>query len=356
MNINRPKSHPDTSFEQSIEGTAEQRALYTRDFLQRNGLSLKDFIEELKKERWGISILPENDKSLALGVAQLQKILGFRQIDASNGCDGKLGPYTWKIFQSHLTKLNAQKERVGLNSEIKTALPGEPGESTNINQSNRANTNIETNIEKTTMAETIVVGDSLSAGMKATKSIDGAKECFKGAMQTGWMLKNFRERFFARDSAGKYTLKPEYQNGAVKKVMVLGGINDITSLKSVNQIKNNLSEIYKLARSAGLTIIACTYPDWDAEKGVEIFRRDFIRHGWGNYPLSPDELQKRTQELNQWILSQNNPSGGFVAVDLHREMTDRKKYPRADFIHPAGRGSKAMANYIKKQGGITDQA
>jgi lysophospholipase L1-like esterase len=191
--------------------------------------------------------------------------------------------------------------------------------------------------------------------MAVSKSINGGKECFKGGMQTGWMLKNFRERFFDKDDKGNYKLKQEYQNGAVKKVVIEGGFNDITSLKSVESVKQNLSAIYQLAREAGLTIVASTYFDWDAKKGVEIFRRDFEKHKWGEYPLSPEELQKRIQDLNQWVLSQHDPANGFTAIDLQTEMSDHEKYPRADFVHPSGKGSKAMAAYIKEKGGIVDE-
>ena len=103
METNRHESGSQMSPEKSIESTARERALYTRDFLQRKGLSLSGFVDELQKDPWNISIKAEDDKSLALGVAKLQKALGFRQTDSSRGCDGKLGSYTWKKFQTYNT-------------------------------------------------------------------------------------------------------------------------------------------------------------------------------------------------------------------------------------------------------------
>lgn len=376
MAKNGPEISSSESLNATIERSADKRADYTRKFLSKIGVSINDFVENLKKEPWNISVIGNESQSLALGILELQKNLGFKQIDNPKGCDGILGPFTWKKYQEALVGKKSRAERTRLLDDIKPpqvtgvqiedAPPKveappiiEPPTLADIPTADpvspeKGKTSAEVS-DKVPLTQTIFVGDSITAGMAVSKSINGGKECFKGGMQTGWMLKNFRERFFDKDDKGEYKLKPEYQNGAVKKVVIEGGLNDITSLKSLESVKQNLSAIYQLARDAGLTIVASTYFDWDAKKGVEIFRRDFKKHGWGEYPLSPEELQKRIQDLNQWVLSQHDPANGFTAIDLQTEMSDHEKYPRGDFVHPSGKGSKAMAAYIKEKGGIVDE-
>lgn len=376
MGKNGPELGSSESLIDAVEKTADKRAGYTHKFLSKAGISIDDLADNLKNEPWNISIAIGDNKSLTLGVLELQKKLGFKQVDNSKGCDGILGPFTWKKYQEALVTQKSREDRTRLLDGIKPPqVSGIPINDTPknipeaaeveeppVDESPKPPKVPETKTEKAPevsdkvpLTQTIFVGDSITAGMAVSKSINGGKECFKGGMQTGWMLKNFRERFFDQDAQGKYKLKPEYQNGAVKKVVIEGGFNDITSLKSLESVKQNLSAIYQLARDAGLTIVATTYFDWDAKKGVEIFRRNFEKHKWGEYPLSPEELQKRIQDLNQWVLSQHDPANGFTAIDLQTEMSDHEKYPRADFVHPSGKGSKAMAAYIKEKGGIVDE-
>jgi len=373
MGKNGPEYGSSESLNDVIEKTSDKRAEYTRNFLAKKGVSPNDFVENLKKAPWNITIDVADNKSWALGVVEIQKKLGFPQIDSPTGCDGRLGPFTWRSFQVFGLGKKSKADRTKLLGEVQPKQNGVPigKEAPPVPQESPApeespTPKVETAQpekgkqsaevgDKVPLSQTIFIGDSITAGMAFSKSINGAKECFKGGMQSGWMLKNFRERFFDKDDKGKYTLKPEYQNGAIKKIVVEGGFNDITSVKSVESVKKNLTEIYQLARENGLTIVAPTYFDWDAQKGVELFQRTFKKHGWGEYPLSAEELQKRIGELNQWVLSQNDPANGFIAVDLTSEMSDHQKYPRGDFVHPAPKGSKAMAKYIKEHGGIVDE-
>lgn len=344
MTLESKETQEAVSLEKQLEADADTRAAFTRNYLEGKGISLKRLCAKLAGEPFRIEINPDDDKSLTLGVAELQKQLGFRQVDSPRGCDGKLGPLTWRKYRALLIREKSRSDRHEL-AEKKPAAT--------VEEAPRARESV---AETATLAETIFIGDSLSAGMASAGAIEGAHNCYKGAMQSGWMLKEFRRRFFDETSPGQYSLKEQFRNGRVKKVVVEGGLNDITSLKSVASVTKNLAAIYKLAREAGLTVVACTYPDWDAEKGVKIFQRDFKKHGWGDppgtYPLTPDELQRRTAELHQWIRAQHAPAQGLTVVDLHNEMTDRRRYPRADFVHPNRQGSRAMAEYIMREGAI----
>lgn len=44
--------------------------------------------------------------------------------------------------------------------------------------------------------------------------------------------------------------------------------------------------------------------------------------------------------------------GGVKHMDLYSGMADHNKFPRGDFVHLHGKGAKAMAQYIKQEGGI----
>lgn len=183
-------------------------------------------------------------------------------------------------------------------------------------------------ISTVSMNETVFIGDSLTVRMKPY--IKGAAELYKGAKQTGWMRQQFDDFLKHRNQGA---------NANMKRIVILGGINDITSLRSVEYVKANITYMINAAKAVGLEVVVCTIPKWDMDKYVPYIVRDWKRCGWKPYPLSAKQLEDRTVELNNWILGNPNIDS---AVDLYTEMSDYKKYPRADSIHPSGKGSKAM--------------
>lgn len=61
------------------------------------------------------------------------------------------------------------------------------------------------------------------------------------------------------------------------------------------------------SEKAGMSVVACTIPQWDIEGFLRYVKPVWKRKGWGKngeYPLSAEELQQRTDEINQWILAQ----------------------------------------------------
>ncbi|MFA7685874.1 MAG: hypothetical protein WCX95_03685, partial [Candidatus Gracilibacteria bacterium] len=83
----------------TIEKSANLRASYTRSYLENNGMNIEDFVKTLGSAPFEISIDHKDDKSLSLGIFNLQKKLGFPETDSSKGCDGKFGAYTRKSFE-----------------------------------------------------------------------------------------------------------------------------------------------------------------------------------------------------------------------------------------------------------------
>ncbi|MCX6735029.1 MAG: hypothetical protein NTZ25_03920 [Candidatus Peregrinibacteria bacterium] len=315
-----------------VEKTAEQRAGFTRKFLEQNGKPLASFVEELKKPPFEIIINPENDKSLALGVFNLQKKLGFSEEDNSHGCDGRLGPFTKRAYEGRTVVSKSAGDRSGLMEE-------------SVVENEKKAEAVDRNVDMGTVkiSETVFVGDSLTFLMEP--NLKGADKVAKGGMQTGWMVKNFNN-FLAEKKNGMHS--------NIKRVSILGGFNDLTSLKSISSIKANLTSMYEAAKKADLTVVACTIPEWDYESGRKTFQRTFEKHEWsgGNYPLSVAELELKTKELNEWIKSQ--AGSGIKVVDLFTEMHDLNKYKRGDFVHLYGKYAANMAALIKDKGGIKD--
>lgn len=197
--------------------------------------------------------------------------------------------------------------------------------------------------EKVKTSETLFIGDSITYLMGS--SLGDSEKIVKGGKQTGWMKENF-DKFLAEKAKGMHK--------NIKRISILGGFNDLTSLKSLDSIKANLGAMCKGATDAGLSVVLCTLPKWGYESGLEIFKRDFKKFGWnkGVYPLSVAELESRTKDLNKWIMAQSGAS--VTVVDLFTEMHGNNKYALGDYIHFYGKSAANVAALIKERGNIRD--
>ncbi len=109
------------SLSDQVKRTAKSRAMYTRNFFKSIKGSLDAFVDELENGPFTISIDPENDESLALGIFELQKKLGFSQKDNSRGCDGKFGPYTKEVYGDYVLEKEWVERRGVVSSDIAIA-------------------------------------------------------------------------------------------------------------------------------------------------------------------------------------------------------------------------------------------
>jgi len=332
----RPES-PE-SLKSIIERTADARADFTRSYLESKGKSLNHFAETLKKDPFNIEANPKDNKSLAFGVYELQKKLGLPEKDFYKGCDGKFGPYTDMQLEKFLLRQTVGKPRVK-NEENEEKKPSKeqkaPPAENPLEKPEK-----ETLLSNVSASQVGCVGDSLVVGIK--RHMPDAVRLCEGGQQTAWMRKKFNE-FLKERAEGKHR--------EIKRVIILGGVNDIVSAKSIESIQKNFATMYKAGRAAGLTVIACTIPEWDTEAFLRRVKPLWLRKGWGEYPLSSKQLQERTRQLNQWILAQNVDG----KVDLYTEMHDRNKYTRSkDGLHLTDKGYKAMAKYIEDQANISE--
>jgi hypothetical protein len=199
------------------------------------------------------------------------------------------------------------------------------------------------------ISETVFVGDSLSVGMlhpdvRALSGSHGYNQIKRdkrgniveigaasGGKQTGFMLGRMRGEI------------ENWQRAGVKRVVIFGGVNDIGSRKTSEQVQKNLQAMYRLAHEHGMTVIACTIPDWNP-----------LRSAKNNAELAA-LMTQRTSKLNRWIVAQRGSGidGPDSVVDLYAETADRGQFPRSpDQLHFAWKGSRNMANLITSQANI----
>jgi len=311
-----------------IQESAAARASFSISFMSGHAVAIADFVEEMKA--LDIEIDPANDESLATGIYALQKKLGFPEEDNAHGCDGKFGPFTLEHY--NLFKLGEDRKVAG--EEISGELLEEN------TSGNAAGNESRESLSNTSIKDTVFIGDSLAVGIKGNLST--ATHLSKGGQQTSWMLQQLKTFLRARKSG-------KYQN--IKEMVMLGGINDLASTKSVAQITSNLSQIYQLAKNAGIKIVACTVPKWDTKKFIKRIKPLWKKKGWGKngeYTLTAIELDERTIKLNNWIRSHAPHT-----ADLYTAMADFNKYPRAkDGLHMTGSSYGKMAQIIKTSGKI----
>ncbi len=335
------KDNEKNDLQNAVEKTASKRAGFTRGFLEKNNKPIAEFAEELKKKPFEITINPDDDKSLALGVFQLQKKLGFSEEDNSQGCDGKFGPYTKRAFEGRGVENRGSSARAAVMDDVDPGGP--PEEKAPQPRDDRVEKTSELETVKT--SETAFVGDSLTVGMARTKGLDGSSKLYKGAASTTGRLPILLN--FLRDN------KVAIEQKQIKKVVIFLGTNDITNfngkLDSVESINGRLAKMFANAREAGLTVVACTIAYSDLGKRVAYWKKV---HG-DKYPYSVGDLEKRVNQVNDFIRSQ---SGNNVkVVDVYKETLDQKKYALSgDGLHFTPSGYKALAKLIKSGGGVKD--
>lgn len=186
------------------------------------------------------------------------------------------------------------------------------------------------------IGEVAFMGDSLTKGMELYKGIDGAGTFGIGGQNTGQMLKRFER---------------EVVGGGYKKVVILAGVNNLTSDWTPEKVERDLKKMYEMARAADIKVVACTLPPWGKFIENYPYKKFAVERG-----LTAEKMQTRTNELNNWIRSQE---GGLVdkVVDLYKYMGDesdstRLKYDSGDGLHPGKKGAKLMAEIIKREAEI----
>ncbi len=133
-----------------------------------------------------------------------------------------------------------------------------------------------------------------------------------------------RRRFEADITAHNYNI-----------VIIEGGVNDLPAVTSdsliqrrVELIERNLTRMIQMARENGSQVILLTVMPW------------------AGYGTSSQSAQRATNELNRWILNQNDPQHGIRVVNMSLlGEPDRNGFLRLragismDNLHPINRGT-----------------
>ena len=353
------------SFSDIIQQTSDKRANYTRVFFRNQGKSLDEFVANLKNDPFNLTIDSSDNKSLALGISELQKKLGFLEIDGPKGCDGKFGPYTNKKYQEYLLTEKSLSSRVELKGEVDAAAspddnpetsddpPGKTPDEDPPEETPDPSLEKETELSEVPIEETVVIGDSLTAGMANVKGFDGAIKLWRGGSSTNSILPEFLNFLSTNEEAIK--------EGKIKRVVIALGANDIENfgrreggqeIDTVEAIEGRFQEMFERGKQAGLSIIACTIPQSDTTERVANWQK--IHHG--KYPYTAGEdgtLEERRHQINEFLLTQDDGEK-IKVIDLHKETLDEEKYVLStDGIHYR-KGYGAMADFIKREGKIKD--
>jgi lysophospholipase L1-like esterase len=113
-------------------------------------------------------------------------------------------------------------------------------------------------------------------------------------------------------------------------IIILAGVNDIASGKSVEHITGNLQKMYRISRDAGARVIAVKILPWHARK-------------WSR------GKEHITEAVNNWIA--NSPDADVVIEGSQMHSDDPSKYEMNkeytnDGIHPNRKGKDILAEII----------
>lgn len=220
----------------------------------------------------------------------------------------------------------------------------------------KAKENTEENASEKTEADEIpdngevfVLGDSLSEAFQdeitkfKTKHIHKGTNTESTGQSTGDVLHALKNKILPHEKCKGATL------------IVVIGSNDVFNNNGFETAKKNLSEIYKLAKKAGMKVVGGTLPPL----------------GGSIYAKSEEHETNTIQQwelLNEWIVNMKGSidpntgekTGPDEVIEFHTKMAsanDSKKLKEEYFtkgkkghdgLHPRGEGSKDMAKWIEE--------
>ncbi len=168
-----------------------------------------------------------------------------------------------------------------------------------------------------------VIGDSLSSDGSWATNTD---------LQLGLNIVTFAEKSAQTLNGSTIRsimtqLTDEVSNQEYDDVVILGGINDFTSLNATSQnVIDNLTAIYRKAREKdpNIRIVALTIPPWSCDT---------------------PQTAKNVEEVNAWIKSLVSPLVDMV-VDTNAIIANNLATNQYPDCHPTAAGYKAMANEV----------
>lgn len=165
----------------------------------------------------------------------------------------------------------------------------------------------------------VALGDSITAGnyiKHVGKALPGCTVGFFGYVGEGTRVINEKaDRALAS--------KPD-------DVLVLAGVNDLASGRSLNSTQDNLERIYSKVHSSGGRVVAIEILPWFSYRGSRGF-------------------EEKTKRLNEWIRSESSADVVVDASDLGNDDFEMLEDFSGDGLHPNSNGKKRLAEIIVKQ-------
>lgn len=128
----------------------------------------------------------------------------------------------------------------------------------------------------------------------------------------------------ANSSWMKGELEKDLKNNRYDVISILSGSNDIYGGVNLNVTKNNLDEMYRLAKSKGSRVMAVSPPN-----------KDF-------YTNKTDQKQALLSDLVSWI--KNNPNVDYF-IDFYQMTNNKNLFSSADgYLHPQSGAHDMLAN------------
>jgi lysophospholipase L1-like esterase len=130
-------------------------------------------------------------------------------------------------------------------------------------------------------------------------------------------------------------LQKEYSPVALSQftdIVVLAGVNDLASGRSMKTIKSNLEGIYGYARQAGVRVIGVELTPWNGH-------------------IKGQHLVAKTDELNDWLTGHPDLSAKVTTRDLGDFQGNLQSiYATGDGLHLNSAGGAKLAELVYEQG------
>ena len=126
------------------------------------------------------------------------------------------------------------------------------------------------------------------------------------------------------------------------RVVIMGGINDLSEGGSLRTVEDNLYDMYGQAREHGITVVpaVCVYPDYN----------ELLNNDWAQYLPGLQQLPRHLEQLAQWIRAYA-VQHGCTCLDFAQTFADYTPdgYCRyfSDGVHPNERGHAIMADIAR---------
>lgn len=194
--------------------------------------------------------------------------------------------------------------------------------------------------ERTTGRSIAVMGDSITSWGGEQPNVNEQLDCNTVTFGGTSYVTTLRERctdvgFTNLGISGQGTSQmlarydEQVLNCNYGEIIILAGVNDMG--RSLDEIKNNLANMYRQAKQKGLKVIAVTVLPW---------------RGYSSWS---EAKQTKTEDLNAWIKSK--PENVDIVVDAYSSLNDPNnnghlKPGYGGPLHPNSEGQKAVADAI----------